>query len=342
MFLAIGVFFLLIAFKDIPLENLLSGLRSASYQWVFLSLLFATLAFISRSYRWKILIEPLGYNPSLKNSFYALMTGYLANFILPRIGEITRCGSLNRTERIPAGSLLGTVIVERMSDLLILLLLALSVFLINIEFFGEFLYSQIMQPVYLKISSWLDFHWGLYAIIISTLILILLFYRIILFWFGKYKIYRRAEKIFSGIIDGIKSLVHVKKPLQFLFHTIFIWLMYFLMTWAVFMSMPSTARLGGTAVLFIMVIGGLGMAAPVQGGIGTYHWIVSVGLGIYGIPREDGLVFATISHESQALLMIIIGSFSMFMVFTGSKKTNTPNTSDNSQSVNNLYNEQTT
>lgn len=320
LFLAIGIFFLILAFRDISPEELMSGLKSANYSWVLISLIFAFLGFISRAYRWLLLIEPLGYKPSAKNTFYALMTGYLANFVLPRIGEVTRCGSLNRTDRIPVDKLLGTVITERISDVLVLLLFAVYVFFIKIELFGDFLYDNIVLPVYLKLALWLDFSLFIYLLILLFLLLLFLFYRIIAVWLRKFRLFRRLEKIARSVIEGMKSVLYMKKPVQFLAHTIFIWLMYYLMTWAIFMALPGTAGLGGNAVLFILVIGGLGMSAPVQGGIGTYHWIVSVGLGLYGIPREDALVYATLSHESQALLMIILGSLSMFMVFRTKKE----------------------
>ncbi len=324
LFLSIGIILLIIAFRDISLEDLVLGLRSANYSWVLLSLIFAFLAFISRAYRWILLIEPLGYKPSAKNTFYALMTGYLANFILPRIGEITRCGSLNRTDRIPVDSLMGTVITERISDLIVLLLLGIYIFFIEIEFFGDFLYNNIMIPVYQKIASWLSFPLFIYILIFASLLLLILFYRIIAILLRKYKFFRRFEKIAGRIYAGMKSVFQMKKTIPFLTHTIFIWLMYYLMTWAVFKALPATAGLGGNAVLFILVIGGLGMVAPVQGGIGAYHWIVSVGLGLYGISREEGLVYATLSHESQALLMILLGSLSMFIIFLKNKKASQP------------------
>ena len=314
-FLATGLFFLFISFRDVPLEILISGLRSARYEWVLLSLSFATLAFLSRAFRWVLLIEPLGYRPSVKNTFYALMTGYLANFILPRIGEITRCGSLNRTDRIPADSLLGTVITERIADLILLLLLAAAAFVINFDLFGRFLYGNIIQPFFTWIFSLLDIPLGLLGLIITAIALIMLLYRILAVWLRNFRLCRRVEEALKRVGGGMKSVIRMDKKLWFLYHTIFIWLMYFLMTWAVFMALPATAMLNAGDALFILVIGGLGMAAPVQGGFGTYHWIVTLGLGIYGIPREDGLVFATLSHESQAILMILLGSFSMLMVF---------------------------
>ncbi len=320
LFLAVGVFFLFIAFRDIPLENLISGLREARYEWVFLSLLLATLAFISRAMRWILLIEPLGYRPGVKNTFYALMTGYLANFLLPRIGEITRCGSLNRTDRIPVSSLLGTVIIERIADFLALLLLGAMVFFMKIDLLGNFFYNYLILPVINTFSSLLEIHMGIYILVIVIISIILLLYRLFSVWFREQKFYSQISQVLKRIAAGMKSVMKMEKKALFIAHTLFIWLMYLLMTWAVLMALPATAALGAADALFILVAGGLGMAAPVQGGIGTYHWIVTVGLGIYGIPREDGLVFATLSHESQALLMIVLGSFSMLMVFVRWKK----------------------
>ncbi len=338
-FLSIGIILLAIAFRDVSFEDLVSGLKSANYYWVILSLTFAFLAFISRAYRWILLIEPLGHKPSPENTFYALMTGYLANFILPRIGEITRCGTLNRTERIPADSLMGTVITERISDLIVLLLLGVYIFFVEIGFFGDFLYNNIMIPVYQKVAPWFSFNLFIYILILASLLLLILFYRIIAIVLRKYKIFRKFERITASIFEGMKSVSQMKKKGWFLAHTIFIWLMYYLMTWAVFRALPVTAGLGGNAVMFILVIGGLGIAAPVQGGIGAYHWIVSVGLGLYDISREDGLVYATLAHESQALLMIVLGSISLFIVFLKNKKKPQPLVITTISDKNNLHNE---
>ncbi len=320
LFLGIGIFFLFIAFRDIPLENLASGLRQARYEWVMVSLFFATLAFFSRALRWKLLIEPLGYRPSAKNTFYALMSGYFANFILPRIGELTRCGSLNRTDRIPADSLLGTVITERLSDILVLILLAATVFFIKIDLFGNFLLNYIIYPFFSRIVSLLELPLFVYFLILIIPLLLITVYRRVIPRVRKQGAYRKVRLVFIRTMAGMKSVAAMKNKTGFLAHTLFIWLMYFLMTWAVFMALPATSGLGGSDALFILVAGGLGMAAPVQGGFGTYHWIVSVGLSIYGIPREDGLIFALLSHESQALLMIALGSFSMMMIFLKWKK----------------------
>jgi glycosyltransferase 2 family protein len=334
LFLSFGIFLLIIAFRGVHLEDLLAGLLSARYEWVLLSLLFATLAFISRTYRWILLIAPLGHNPSPRHTFYALMSGQLANFIFPRLGEITRCGSLNRTDKIPFDSLLGTVIAERISDLLSLLVLVLAVFLLKIDLFGGFLMDNLLEPLYGTIFSWLDFHWFLWVIVASLVLMALLFYRMAIIWLGKFRIYRKFELVAGRVIEGMKSVLLMEKKLQFIFHTIFIWLMYFFMTAALFEALPMVEVPGVADVLFIMVVGGLGMAAPVQGGIGAYHWIVSVALGLFGIPREEGLVFATLSHESQALFTLLLGSYSLLMIFFITKKVRPGNYQAGTENIN--------
>jgi glycosyltransferase 2 family protein len=323
LFLAVGIFFLVLAFRGIHLDDLVSGFLSARFELVLLSLIPAFFAYISRAWRWRLLIEPLGYKPPVKNAFYALLTGHLANFIFPRLGEFTRCGSLNRTDKIPFDSLLGTVIVERISDLIAILLLVIAVFFIKIDVFGQFLLNNLIRPLYQNIFGWLDFHWLPWLLIILSIILLLLFFRIIKTWLGKYKIFRQVGKITARVMDGMKSVLRMKKKVQFVLHTIFIWVMYYIMTIAVSRALPSTAALDYSDILFIMVIGSLGMIAPVQGGIGAYHWIVSMALTLFGIPREDGLVFATLSHESQALFTILLGFLSLYMVYSIQRKTGT-------------------
>ncbi len=319
LFLSVGIFFLYLAFRDIHFSELLYGLKNADYSWVLLSLFFAFMAFVSRAMRWIILIEPLGYKPSFKNTFYALMSGYLANFLLPRIGELTRCGSLNRTDRIPVDSLLGTVIIDRIFDVLMLLLLLAVVFVLKIDFFGEFMTENIFIPVFERFSAMLNFPalvWILAGFFIFALFVLILIIRTKIV---KNRLFGFVGKTAYGVFNGMKTLFRMKKKWQFIGHTLFIWAMYFLMTWVVFFSLPSTSTLQPADALFLLVIGGMGMSAPVQAGIGAYHWIVSLGLTLYNIPREEGIIFAVIAHESQALLMIVLGTFSLAMVFLQKK-----------------------
>lgn len=311
---------LYLAFKGVDFNTLVDDLKSANYYWVGLSLLFAFIGYVSRAYRWKLLIEPLNYNPPVKNVFYALMFGYLANFAFPRIGEISRCGSLRKSDKIPMDSLIGTVIIERAIDMVVLLFLLFVVFIAKIESFGLFIKENVFIPISRKFINTVDFsiyYWLIIVVVLGTLIGLFYYFRK---RFKRVKIILKIRKMIRGIISGVKTVTKMRSRSAFLFHTFLIWLMYFLMTYVVIFAIPATESLKPIDGLFLLVIGGLGMAAPVQGGIGAFHWIVTMALSLYGISREEGLVFATIQHESQAILAILLGAFSILMLFINSRR----------------------
>ncbi len=322
IFLSLGLVLLYLAFKGVDLKNLWQDLLKADYRWVVLALTVSLFSHLSRAVRWRILIETLGYRPSLKNTFMAVLIGYFANLAAPRLGEITRCGSLTKTDKIPFDGLIGTVIVERIIDVLTLGILTMVIFFAKIDFFGKFLIQNIFNPLSDKISTLFPssgWAWLLFFIALSSLALFWVFrYRI-----SHFVILQKIRKLMLGVIAGLKSVYTMKNFRAFIFHTISIWGMYFLMTWIMCFALPETSGLKPIDGLFLLVIGSLGMAAPVQGGIGAFHWIVSLGLTLYGIPKEKGLVYATLSHESQIFLLIIFGSLSLFIVlFQNRKKQN--------------------
>lgn len=315
LFLALAGFFLYLAFKGIPLKQLTEEILKADYSWILLSIGVSIIGFVSRAYRWKLLIEPMGYNPKLGNTFYSLMFGYLANFAFPRIGEVTRCASLNRFEKIPVNKLFGTVILERVIDMLMLILLLFSVLLFKYEIFSSFFSENVFMPILEKFSFIKSIPIAVFFItgIVGIGILFML-YKI------RERLYQlkpivKIKDFIKGIIEGLKSVLSMKKKGQFIFHTLLIWLMYWAMTYVVVFALESTSDLDAIDGLFLLIAGGLGMSAPVQGGIGAFHWIVSSALLIYNIPKEDGLVFALLSHESQALLIIGLSLYSFLMIF---------------------------
>ena len=312
LFLALAVVLLYFAFKDIDTESLVNGFRNVNYFWVFLSLIVGFTSHIVRALRWNLLIEPLGYNPPLKNTFGALVIGYMANIIFPRLGEVTRCGTLRKTDKVPFESLFGTVIVERAFDLLMMLILAVTVFFVRIDFFGKFLLDDAIGPIWEKMVSLASnspFYIIIAVAIIATIIILI---RKNLF--GQ-KFHSRLSSLFWGLIDGLKSVFTMKKRKTFLLYTILIWALYWLMTYLLVFSTEATSGLGPIDGFFILVVGSFGMAAPVQGGFGAFHVITAMGLGIYGILWEDGLVYAVISHSSQTLLVVVLGlAFSLYFL----------------------------
>jgi glycosyltransferase 2 family protein len=315
-FLAVGVVLLLLAFSNVNFSRLASDLKEADYSWLLLSVLFGFIAYVSRARRWVLLINPLGYHPSLKNAFHALMTGYLANLALPRIGEITRCVALGKKEKIPVDQLIGTVVVERTIDFLSLMTIMIFLIITSGDQIGMFLKESILVPIQQKIFSIFGSTWILWAVLFAIMITAL-------FLVVRYKNRLRKIRFFAkmfdlarGIINGLKTITNLKRKWEFILLTIFIWINYALMTWVVVFSIESTSHLTFGDSIFLLVIGGLAMSAPVQSGLGAFHYIISRGLLIVkGIPLEDGLVYALLTHESQLIFVAIVGTISFFLIF---------------------------
>jgi glycosyltransferase 2 family protein len=320
VFLSIGVVLLYFAFKGINFSKLKENIEGANYLWVVLSLLCGATTYWVRAKRWNLLIEPLGYKPSLINSYHSVIIGYLANFAFPRIGEITRCGTLNRIEKIPADKLIGTVIAERSFDFLTFLILLITAFAIKINFFGSYFSENIFRPAIRKVSTTLNFSvlfWIILAVSIVVGIIMVFTFRVRI---KKITLVRKIGKIGKGVLSGAKSVFKIKRKLEFIFFTIILWSLYFLMGYIIFFSLPSTSGLTLIDGLFILVVGSCGMIVPVQGGIGTFHLFVSNALAIYGISPEDGMAYAVISHESQSFIAIILGITSFFILFIRNHK----------------------
>lgn len=267
------------------------------------------------------MIRPLGYKPGLWNTYHALLSGYLVNFGLPRVGEVTRCVALGRKEKIPVDKLFGTVIAERAFDFISLLLILFVMLLLRNDLMGSFISDHVLLPLRDKIVAVFGFS-TMFFVVIGITLMILIYS---LFHFkeelSRFSIYRKLLGFGLGIANGLKAFVKIENKLEFIFHTFFIWLCYSLMTWVIVFMIPATSHLGFADGIFLLVIGSLGMAAPVQGGFGAFHWIVSRGLAaVYGISIENGLVYATISHESQMILIAVLGTISIFKIFRKSPK----------------------
>jgi uncharacterized protein (TIRG00374 family) len=315
-FFAVGVLLLWFSFRSVNFSKLAVELKNADYSWLVLSVFFGFLAFASRARRWVLLIHPLGFNPSTLNSFWALMTGYLANLALPRIGEITRCVALGKKEKIPVDKLIGTVVVERTIDFFSLLSIMVVLIITSSDQIGLFLKESILVPIQQKVVSLFGSTWALWLILafIGGLSMFLMIrYKHDL---RKIRFFAKMFTLARGIIDGLKSITNMKRKWEFIFHTVFIWINYTLMTWVVVFSLESTSHLRLIDGIFLLVIGGLAMSAPVQSGLGAFHYIISRGLLIVnGIPIEDGLAYALLTHESQLIFVAIVGAISFFMIF---------------------------
>lgn len=315
LFLGIGIALIVILFKDFDLKKMLEDLRNVNYFWVGVSMLCGLFAMISRGLRWNILIESMDHKASNANTIHTVVFGYFINLFIPRAGELARCTSLNQVEEIPVNKLVGNILLERAFDMVILISLVGTVFLIKFEdilfFFNEL---SALEEGTVEESSPIKF------IVLGALALIVLALLAFRKKIQNSPIFKKVQEFLIGIKEGFKSAFKMKKKGLFFFHTFFIWLMYFMMTYVVFFAIPYTAHLGVSDGIYIMVVGGLGMIVPVQGGLGPYHLAVSIGLVSLGLDKDAGLLFATVVHAAQTLMVLSSGGVSTIMLSLAKRK----------------------
>ena len=320
-FLALGVLLLFFAFRGVALDELGSTLREANFWWIGFSLFFAFISFFFRARRWVLLIEPLGFKPSFKNTYHSVMVGYLFNFALPRLGEVTRCVTLGKREKIPVDSLFGTVIVERVTDLMMLFLIMLILLVSWMEKFGAFFSQQVFEPLRQKMIDAFGGTTVFWLLVLGSIAVIILLLYIFRKQLMRIVLIRKIIDIIRGVLDGLKTIYKMKRKWEFVLHSVLIWFIYIMMTWMVVFSLKETAGLTFIDGMFLLVIGALGMAAPVTAGFGAFHWITSRGLVfIYGLSLEQGSAYAILAHESNSILTIMLGAISYLLLMLARKK----------------------
>lgn len=311
--LALGVFLIWLQFRKLPPEgfkSILESFKHADYKWIALSLLFGILSHISRAYRWRFLLEPLGYKPKFANCLMTVGIGYFMNLGIPRSGEVARAAAISKVEHMPFNKTFGTIVIERVADVIMLLLIIASVFFSQFTFFIQFLEKNVqLNPLSLSL------------IFIGFLIVLFIGYKLLKN--PRYHILLKINIFLKGLAEGIKSIAKTDHKWAFLFHTIFIWVMYILMFYATTFAMPETSHLPISAILAGFVIGGLSIALT-NGGIGAYPIGVQQVLLLYGINKISGLAFGWLMWSAQTIMVIIFGGLSMLIlpIYNNRKKKN--------------------
>lgn len=296
-------------FKDIPWRQFVATLQEFDFKWVALSMGLGFLSHFIRAYRWKLLLDTNGQNVWLWNSFFALMIGYLANSIIPRLGEVTRCGVVNRKENINIPFAFGTVITERFIDLI--MLIAVSVFTILVQFN---ILETYWQDFLVKSETSLSNYWWI--------LVILLVLGIMTLWLWKSEklnhlaVIKKIQNLIGQGVLGLKSVGKTRDPKGFWLSTLAIWTLYFLMLYVITLGSDGTKDLGILAGFSILVLGSFGMASPTPNGLGTFHAFVAGVLVLYGIAYDKGIIIATILHTSQFITILVLGSISLLLVNT--------------------------
>ena len=322
LFFSVGIFIFWWVSKDQDINELKEALKNADYTWIWISLFLGILSHISRALRWNLLIRPLGYNNKTINSLFAVMIMYLSNMAIPRSGEVIRCGVMSRTENIPFTKLLGTVFIERIVDFIVLFILLAIVLITQLPVVLSMLENnpEIEQNIQNLLSSTPI----LIGIVLFFLLIIILIY-IFRTRLRKTNIYNKIKSLVLNFVEGIKSILKMKRKFEFIAHSVFIWMMYFLMIYIIFWSFDFTSHLTLLTGLTVFVMSAFGMVAPSPGGMGTWHFMVIQTLIIYGVKESDAYAFAITSHTSQTLMMIILGVLSVILlpVLNKGKKENT-------------------
>lgn len=267
--------------------------------WIFISLLLGFLSHLSRAYRWKYLLEPLGYKPKLTNSFMAVMGGYLANLGVPRSGEVLRGATLSTYEKIPFDKTFGTIVSERIADLVMLLLIVIVSFGIQTENLLQYLQSNDINP-FVSIGA-------LLLLIILGILSLKFIHR------SRLPFFLKLKKFAKGILEGMKSIIQMKQKGAFIFHTVFIWVMYILMFYVIKFTVPETTTLSIAGIMAAFIVGTFAISTT-NGGIGVYPIAMGAILLIFGINQQAGEAFGWIVWGTQTLLVIVLGGLSLLLL----------------------------
>lgn len=315
LFLGLGILIIWLSLRGLTEEEkaeILHSFRIANYNWVILTIVLGLCSHLLRALRWRILLEPMGYKPTLKNTFFAVMVGYFANMAFPRLGEVTRCGILTRSEKIPFTRSFGTVITERAIDMITFVILFFVMIVTQAGTIGHYLNNN----VYPKLAQKFDNPMFGSLVLMTAGILALVF--VAAAWLMRRKILgwgitQRILKIAMGFWEGLKSLAQVRRPGLFIIYSLSIWTLYFFMIYVCFFCFSETASLGPGAALSALVLGSVGiMITP--GGIGLYPAIIQESMLLYGVVKTTGLALGWISWTAQTSMILLTGGISLILL----------------------------
>ena len=315
IFLLLGVLLLWLCFRKIDFSQVVTYIKTAKYSWMLLSLLCLAISLFFRALRWNILIESLGYKTRVSTTYESVLIAYFANTIFPRLGEVTRCGTLTKKENIPFDKSFGTVVSERVLDLVILFAMALLVILFQWKLLGSLITSWL-NPLIEKLTSNVVLGIIVIAAVVMSCIAVVFVFRKNKEKLSQNKLYMKIASLWNGFLDGMKSIFTMEKKGLFIFYTILIWGFYVVMTWLPFYMLPETSHLGLTEAVTLLGLATLGVVAPVPGGMGVYHFIGILLLnGFYGISESAAVSFVTINHTTQMIFYLVTGVISYAIMF---------------------------
>lgn len=307
--LVLGAFILYWVYRDFDFAR--AGevlLHDTNWYWMSFSLLFGVLSHVLRGWRWRLALEPLSLYPRVSNCVDAVFVSYAANLVLPRVGELSRCGILSRSDGLPFAKTLGTVVTERIIDTVCICLLAIVTFLIQTPVFFRFFQqtgTKIPSLLHLFTSPWF------YVAFFSVLGVLYLLFRLLRIL----SVFDRVKGVLQSMIEGIMSLRRVSNMPLFIFYTAGIWFCYFLHFYLTFFCFSFSGGLSVSAGLVLFVAGTFAVIVPTPNGAGPWHFAVITMMMLYGVSSSDAGVFALIVHGVQTLLVVLLGFWGWARLF---------------------------
>lgn len=303
IFATLGVLIIYFIQRNIKFDDFLDNLKKSKIHFVVLSTLVGVLAVFIRGLRWQLMLKPLGYETSLSNAYHSTMSGYLVNLGVPRSGEVSRCAMFSKSDKVPVNVLVGTVLSERILDILMLMLVI--IFAVLLQF--DLLYTYVYDNLLLKLMN--------NSVALVIVVVILLAGLIIAFkaksLFGKDT---KLGKLFLGFFDGIKSIFNLEKPLLFILYTIGIWVCYWMMTYFILLAFDFSAPLGLSGGLSALVFSSLGVIVPAPAGSATLYF-VQLGLSqIYHMSVSNATSVAIVMFTGNIVMIILAGTISYIVM----------------------------
>lgn len=304
--LLLGVFLVWYSLSRISITELMVYFKNADYGWIFLALLFGLLSHISRAYRWRFQLEPMGYHVKFGNSLMAVFATYLINYTIPRSGEVARATILTNYEGVPFEKGFGTIIAERIADMMVMLLIIGVTLILQFDFIFAFLTEKFSLTKILI---------GLGALVLVFLIFTSFVKR------SESKFALKVKGFVNGMVEGIMSIFKMKKKWAFIFHTFFIWGMYLLMFYVTTLALSDLEHIPAGAVLIGFILASFSIAAT-NGGIGSYPEAIVIGFLLFDLPEDPSRAFGWIMWTSQTIMIVILGGISLlYLPIFNRKKT---------------------
>lgn len=293
--LLLGVFLVWYSLSKVSIDDILVYLKKSNYFWLLAGSFLGFLSHVSRAYRWRFQLEPMGYNIKLGNSMMAVFATYLINYTIPRAGEVARASILANYENVPFEKGFGTIIAERIADLIVMF----SIITITLFLHFDFIYGYLLQ----KFNAT-----KLGVALVLAVVAFLVFSKYIKK--SKSKLASKIKTIINGLIEGILSIFKMKKKWAYIFHTLFIWCMYVLMFYVTSLAISDLGHLSLGIILTGFIAGSFSIAAT-NGGIGSYPLAIYAAFSIFGIAQEPSIAFGWIMWAAQTLMIIIAGGLSL-------------------------------